>query len=59
MELEKIIEYIVQEVIKKINSQNLIEDCSPKEKILVAINGSTNNLDLLPYNRRNRCCKPS
>ena len=41
MELEKIIEYIVQEVIKKINSQNLIEDCSPKEKILVAINGST------------------
>lgn len=30
MELEKIIEYIVQEVIKKINSQNLIEDCSPK-----------------------------
>ena len=49
MELEKIIEYIVQEVIKKINSQNLIEDliedCSPKEKILVAINGSTNNLE--------------
>ena len=44
MELEKIIEYIVQEVIKKINSQNLIEDCSPKEKILVDINGSTNNL---------------
>ena len=45
MELEKIIEYIVQEVVKKINSQNLIENCSPKEKILVAINGSTNNLE--------------
>ncbi len=45
MELEKIIEYIVQEVIKKINSQNLIDDFSPKEKILVVINGSTNNLE--------------
>ena len=45
MELEKIIEYIVQEVVKKINSQNLIENCSPKEKILVVINGSTNNLE--------------
>ena len=45
MELEKIIEYIVQEVIKKINSQNLIQDYSPKEKILVTINGSTNNLE--------------
>ena len=45
MELEKIIEYIVQEVVKKINSQNLIENCSPKEKILVTINGSTNNLE--------------
>lgn len=32
MELEKIIEYIVQEVIKKINSQNLIEELNPKEK---------------------------
>ncbi len=45
MELEKIIEYIVQEVIKKINSQNLIEELNPKEKILVIINGSTNNLE--------------
>ncbi|MDC7954459.1 flavoprotein [Fusobacterium simiae] len=45
MELEKIIEYIVQEVIKKINSQNLIDDFSPKEKILAVINGSTNNLE--------------
>ena len=45
MELEKIIEYIVQEVIKKINSQNIIEEFSPKEKILVAITGSTNNLE--------------
>jgi len=45
MELDKIIEYIVQEVIKKINSQNIIEEFSPKEKILVAITGSTNNLE--------------
>ena len=45
MELEKIIEYIVQEVVKKINSQNIIEEFSPKEKILVAITGSTNNLE--------------
>ena len=45
MELEKIIEYIVQEVIKKINSQNLIENFNPKEKILAVINGSTNNLE--------------
>lgn len=45
MELDKIIEYIVQEVVKKINSQNIIEEFSPKEKILVAINGSTNNLE--------------
>lgn len=45
MELEKIIEYIVQEVVKKINSQNLIEELNPKEKILVIINGSTNNLE--------------
>ena len=36
MELDKIIEYIVQEVVKKINSQNIIEEFSPKEKILVA-----------------------
>lgn len=34
MELEKIIEYIVQEVVKKINSQNLIEELNPKEKNL-------------------------
>ena len=45
MELDKIIEYIVQEVVKKINSQNIIEEFSPKEKILVAITGSTNNLE--------------
>ena len=45
MELDKIIEYIVQEVIKKINSQNIIEEFSPKEKILVVITGSTNNLE--------------
>ena len=45
MELEKIIEYIVQEVVKKINSQNIIEEFSPKEKILVVITGSTNNLE--------------
>ena len=45
MELDKIIEYIVQEVIKKINSQNIIEEFSPKEKILVAITGRTNNLE--------------
>ena len=45
MELDKIIEYIVQEVIKKINSQNITEEFSPKEKILVAITGSTNNLE--------------
>ena len=45
MELDKIIEYIVQEVIKKINSQNIIEEFSPKEKILVAITGSTNTLE--------------
>ena len=45
MELEKIIEYIVQEVIKKINSQNLIEELNQKEKILVIINGSTHNLE--------------
>lgn len=45
MELDKIIEYIVQEVIKKINSQNIIEEFSSKEKILVAITGSTNNLE--------------
>mgnify|MGYP002739764746 FL=1 len=45
MELDKIIEYIVQEVVKKINSQNIFEEFSPKEKILVAITGSTNNLE--------------
>ena len=45
MELDKIIEYIVQEVVKKINSQNIIEEFSPKEKILVVITGSTNNLE--------------
>ena len=45
MELDKIIEYIVQEVVKKINSQNITEEFSPKEKILVAITGSTNNLE--------------
>lgn len=45
MELDKIIEYIVQEVVKKINSQNIIEEFSPKEKILVAITGSPNNLE--------------
>ena len=45
MELDKIIEYIVQEVVKKINSQNIIEEFSPKEKILVTITGSTNNLE--------------
>ena len=45
MELDKIIEYIVQEVVKKINSQNIIEEFSPKEKILIAITGSTNNLE--------------
>lgn len=45
MELDKIIEYIVQEVVKKINSQNIIEEFSPKEKILVAITGSANNLE--------------
>ena len=45
MELDKIIEYIVQEVVKKINCQNIIEEFSPKEKILVAITGSTNNLE--------------
>ena len=45
METEKIIEYIVQEVMKKINSQNLIKKIDRKEKILVAINGSTNNLE--------------
>ena len=45
MELDKIIEYIVQEVVKKINSQNIIEEFHPKEKILVAITGSTNNLE--------------
>ena len=45
MELDKIIEYIVQEVVKKINSKNIIEEFSPKEKILVAITGSTNNLE--------------
>lgn len=45
MELDKIIEYIVQEVVKKINSQNIIEEFSPKEKILVAITGSTNDLE--------------
>ena len=45
MELEKIIEYIVQEVVKKINSQNITEEFNPKEKILVAITGSTNNLE--------------
>ena len=45
MELDKIIEYIVQEVVKKINSQNITEEFNPKEKILVAITGSTNNLE--------------
>ena len=45
MELDKIIEYIVQEVVKKINSQNITEEFSPKEKILVVITGSTNNLE--------------
>ena len=45
MELDKIIEYIVQEVVKKINSQNITEEFSPEEKILVAITGSTNNLE--------------
>ena len=45
MELDKIIEYIVQEVVKKINSQNIIEEFHPKEKILVVITGSTNNLE--------------
>ena len=45
MELDKIIEYIVQEVVKKINSQNITEEFSPKEKILVAITGSTNDLE--------------
>ena len=45
MELDKIIEYIVQEVVKKINSQNITEEFKPKEKILVAITGSTNNLE--------------
>ena len=45
MELDKIIEYIVQEVVKKINSQNIIAEFSPKEKILVVITGSTNNLE--------------
>lgn len=33
MELEKIIEYIVQEVIKKINSQNLIEELIQKKNL--------------------------
>ena len=45
MELDKIIEYIVQEVVKKINSQYIIEEFHPKEKILVVITGSTNNLE--------------
>jgi len=45
MELDKIIEYIVQEVVKKINSQNITEEFNPKEKTLVAITGSTNNLE--------------
>lgn len=45
MELERIVEYIVQEVIKRINSQSLIDDFSSKEKVLAVINGSTNNLE--------------
>lgn len=52
MELDKIIEYIVQEVVKKINSQNIIEEFSPKEKILVAITGSTNNLEQIALELR-------
>ena len=46
MDLDKIVEYIVQEVVKKINSQEQVDSIeSSKEKMLAVLNGSTNNLE--------------
>ena len=46
MDLDKIVDYIVQEVVKKINSQEQVDSIeSSKEKMLAVLNGSTNNLE--------------